>query len=71
LAHPQAPYPMKSASSANRSSRAAAKKAARREDRQRLENGESPAALQRENSIFPAGFFKDAKISNLSQVVGR
>jgi hypothetical protein len=62
---------MKVASSANRSSRVAAKSAARREDRMRLAKGESPAALQRENSIFPADFFKKAKISNLSEVVGR
>ena len=62
---------MKIASSADRASRAAAKKAARREDRLRLEGGESPAVLQRENSIFPADFFKNARISNLSQVVGR
>jgi hypothetical protein len=63
--------PMKVASSANRSSRAAAKCAARRADRVRLESGLSPAALQRENSVFPAGFFKKARISNLSEVVGR
>lgn len=62
---------MKIASSADRASRAAAKKAARREDRLRLESGESPAVLQRENSIFPEDFFKNARISNLSQVVGR
>jgi hypothetical protein len=55
---------MKAASSANRQSRAAAKSASRRDDRQRLANGESPAVLQRENSIFPADFFKRAKISN-------
>ena len=38
-------------------SRAAEKAASRREDRQRLENGESPDVIQRENSIFPPGFF--------------
>lgn len=27
--------------------------------------------LQRENSIFPEGFFKDAKIENLTEVIGR
>jgi len=62
---------MKIATSANRASRAAAKKAARTEDRLRLESGECPAVLQRENSIFPADFFKNAKISNISRVVGR
>jgi hypothetical protein len=62
---------MKAASNANRDSRAAAKRAARREDLRRMAGGVSPAAIQRENSIFPADFFKDARISNLSKVVGR
>ena len=48
-----------------------AKRASRREDCKRLANGESPAVLQRENSIFPSDFFKKAKISNLSDAVGR
>ncbi len=52
-------------------SRAALKKASRREDRVRLEKGESPEALQRENSMFPPGFFKDAKISNLASAIGK
>jgi hypothetical protein len=62
---------MKAANNANRDSRAAAKQAARRENLRRMAGGDSPASIQRENSIFPAGFFKDAKISNLSKVVGR
>lgn len=41
-------------------SRAAEKKASRREDRQRLENGENPEVIQRENSIFPPDFLKRA-----------
>jgi hypothetical protein len=71
LSHAAVPVPMKVASSANRQSRAAAKRASRREDCQRLANGESPAVLQSENSIFHEDFFKNAKISNLSEVVGR
>lgn len=51
--------------------RAAAKKAARREDSLRLNHGVDPEVLQRENSIFPEGFFKNARISNLSEAVGR
>ena len=48
---------MRSASSANRASRAVAKKAARREARLRLDSGETPAVFQRENSIFPADLY--------------
>lgn len=51
--------------------RAAEKRAARLEDLVRLEGGESPESLQRENSIFPKSFFASARISNLKQAVGR
>ena len=55
----------------DRESRAAEKRASRREDAERLKKGESPEVLQRENSIFPEGFFDNARISNLKQAVGR
>ncbi len=51
--------------------RAAAKQASRREDRERLEAGESPEVLQRENSIFPEGFFEKGRFLNLAEVVGK
>ena len=51
--------------------RAAEKRAARLEDRVRLERGVSRKRLQRENSIFPAEFFAKARISNLRQAIGR
>jgi hypothetical protein len=53
------------------SARGAVKKASRRQDRARLEQGEIPEILQHENSIFPADFFSGARISNLAQAVGR
>jgi len=52
-------------------SRAAEKMASRREDRQRLENGESPEVIQLENSIFPPDFFEKGRFSNLASVVGK
>lgn len=55
----------------SRKSRAAEKAASRREDRQRLENGESPDVIQRENSIFPLGYFDDHKIINFAATVGK
>jgi hypothetical protein len=52
--------------------RAEAKKASRRVDRERLERGEDPAVIQRENSIFPEGYFdRNHKIINLAQAVGK
>ena len=45
--------------------------ASRREDRLRLENGESPEVIQRENSIFPPDFFEKGRFSNLASVVGK
>ena len=53
-------------------SRAAEKKASRREDKLRLENGESPEVIQRENSIFPPDFFENGhKILNFSSAIGK
>jgi len=51
--------------------RDAEKRASRRSDALRLQKGESPEVLQRENSIFPKDFFENAKISNLAQIAGR
>jgi hypothetical protein len=55
----------------DRKARDAEKAASRREDAARLAAGEDPMVLQRENSIFPKGFFKDAKIENRAQSLGR
>lgn len=62
---------MKAAGQANQKSRAAVKRASRLADAARLKEGEDPEKLQRENSIFPEGFFDNARISNLKQAVGR
>ena len=62
---------MKPPKSINLKSRAAEKMASRREDRRRLENGESPEVIQRENSIFPPGYFEKHRIINLASVVGK
>lgn len=62
---------MKPPKNINLKSRAVEKMASRREDRLRLENGESPEVIQRENSIFPPGFFEKGRFSNLSSVVGK
>lgn len=53
------------------SQRIAAKMASRKSDRQRLDGGESPEVLQRENSIFSADFFKNGRFSNLASVIGK
>lgn len=55
----------------DRKARDAQKAASRREDAARLAAGEDPMVLQRENSIFPEGFFKNARIENLSEAIGR
>lgn len=55
----------------DRKARDAEKAASRREDAARLAAGEDPMVLQRENSIFPEGFFKDARIENRAQSLGR
>lgn len=62
---------MKVSSRANRASRAAVKKASRSRDNAFLKNGGKPEDIQRKNSIFPQGFFDNARISNLAQAVGR
>jgi hypothetical protein len=60
-----------SANQINPSKRAAAKMASRRADRQRLEHGESPEAIQRENSIFPVGYFESHRILNFASAIGK
>ena len=57
--------------SINLKSRAAEKAASRLEDRRRLENGESPEVIQRENSIFPPGYFEHHRIINFASAVGK
>ena len=44
---------------------------ASRADVERLIEGEDPSVLQRENSIFPADFFANARVSNRKQFLGR
>ena len=51
--------------------RAAQKRVSRREDRRRLEAGESPALLQAENSAVQPGSFVGARIANLWQAMGK
>lgn len=55
----------------NHKSRAAVKMASRRADRQRLDHGESPEAIQQENSIFPPGYFERHRILNFASAIGR
>jgi len=55
----------------DRSSRAREKREARGDDAARLKAGEAPKVLQRENSIFPEGFFANARVSNRRQSLGR
>jgi|GEM_PF-2007239 len=52
-------------------SRAAVKMASRRVDRQRLNLGERPEAIQQENSIFPAGYFEGHRILNSASAIGK
>lgn len=51
--------------------RIASKKASRKKDRARVQSGCDLDKLQRENSILPEKFFKDRKISNFAEAVGR
>jgi hypothetical protein len=51
--------------------RAAVKMVSRRADRQRLERGESPDVIQRENSIFPVGYFESHRIMNFAAAIGK
>lgn len=62
---------MKPPKSINLKSRAADKKTSRREDRLRLENGESPEVIQRENSILPPGYFEKHRIINFASAIGK
>jgi hypothetical protein len=55
----------------NRKIRDEEKMASRRADQLRLENGEDPEVIQRENSIFPPGFFEKGRFINLASVVGK
>ena len=55
----------------NRKARDAEKAASRRDDAARLAEGEDPMVLQRENSIFPEGFFENAEIENRAESLGR
>jgi hypothetical protein len=62
---------MKPSEKFNREARDAEKRASRRADEERLKAGEDPAVLQRENSIFSEEFFRNARISNRRQSLGR
>jgi hypothetical protein len=62
---------MKPAKRINLKSRAAAKAASRMEDRRRLDHGESPEVIQRENSIFPPGYFEKHRIVNFASAIGK
>ena len=62
---------MSASSKASRKSRAAVKAASRQDDIDRIQRGESAAALQRENSVLSSEFFRNAKIRNLSSAIGR
>lgn len=55
----------------NLKSRQKEKAESRKRDKERLDSGEDPDILQKENSIFPEGFFKDCKIQNLKDCVGK
>jgi len=56
---------------ANLDHRSAQKRAARLEDRRRLEAGESPLLVQLENSVIRPGSFAGAQIANLWQAMGK
>lgn len=51
--------------------RAASKAAARKADAARLDAGESPSALQKDNSIFSERFFEGGSFTNLSAAIGQ
>ncbi|MES2981147.1 MAG: hypothetical protein V4727_02445 [Verrucomicrobiota bacterium] len=51
--------------------RAAVKKASRRNDFERIAQGVSSAQIQRENSIFPLGYFELNQIVNFSSAIGK
>jgi hypothetical protein len=52
-------------------SRPVVKMASRRADCQRLESGESPEVIQRENSIFPERYFESHRILNFASAIGK
>ena len=62
---------MKPSEKFNRESRNAEKRASRRAVEERLKAGDDPTVLQRENSISPERFFRNARISNRRQSLGR
>lgn len=62
---------MKPTKDINLNHRVASKEASRRVDRQRLEKGESPEAIQRENSIFPPDYFTKHRILNFASAIGK
>ncbi len=55
----------------NLSNRAAVKRASRRADRQCLDRNDNPESIQRENSIFPAGYFQKNRILNFAAAIGK
>ena len=61
---------MKQAKDINLKQRAAVKLASRQADLQRLEKGESPVAIQRENSIFPPDCYKQRRSLNFASAIG-
>ena len=63
--------PMEISEKASRKERAKVKAKSRHEDQQRLDEGEDPDVIQRENSIVPPGFFVGAEISNLKDIIGK
>ncbi len=51
--------------------RAAEKAASRVADAARIKAGVSPAQIQDENSAFPKGFFRNAKITNFAAAMSK
>jgi hypothetical protein len=65
-------FSMKPSAQKNKSaSRAAVKNASRQADLQRLALGESPEVIQKENSIFPVGYFENNRILNFASSIGK
>jgi hypothetical protein len=62
---------MKPTKDINLKHRIASKGASRRADLQRLEKGESPEVIQRENSIFPPDYFTKRRILNFASAIGK
>jgi hypothetical protein len=55
----------------NLESRQKEKAESRKRDKERLDSGEDPYIIQKEYSIFPDAYFKDCKIQNLKDAVGK